>query len=138
MTNYFWVHKESPPSLSESPGTSIADRQFWISVLSRSSLDELRHYWIEQVYAKEDFANRYTYVRQPEVGLIMARGQAGGQGQEFNMGEVSVTRCSILLDKTWLGHAFAIGRDRKHAEFAALFDALLQQPNWRGQLWHHA
>ncbi|WP_420548154.1 phosphonate C-P lyase system protein PhnG [Curvivirga sp.] len=110
------------------------NRQFWMSVLARSNCEELRKYWIEHVYAKEDFSNRYSYIRQPETGLVMSRGRAGGQGRQFNLGEVTTTRCSVILDSGEIGHAYILGRDVKHAEFSALFDAVLQIDTWQSLL----
>ena len=63
---------------------------------------------------------------KPEVGLVMVRGRAGGTGMRFNLGELPVTRCSVRLDVGAVGHAWVGGRDLRHAELAAVFDALLQ------------
>ena len=41
---------------------------------------------------------------------------------------MTVTRCAVELDDGTLGHAYVGGRDRRHAELAAVFDALLQEP----------
>jgi alpha-D-ribose 1-methylphosphonate 5-triphosphate synthase subunit PhnG len=41
---------------------------------------------------------------------------------------MTVTRCSVELDDGTTGHAYAGGRDRRHAELSAVFDALLQRP----------
>jgi alpha-D-ribose 1-methylphosphonate 5-triphosphate synthase subunit PhnG len=46
----------------------------------------------------------------------------------FNLGEMTVTRCTVQLQDGTLGHAWIGGRDRRHAELAAVFDALLQDP----------
>ena len=56
----------------------------------------------------------------------MVRGRAGGTGVRFNLGEATVTRCAVELDDGTVGHAYVLGRDRRHAELAALFDAMLQ------------
>ncbi len=58
----------------------------------------------------------------------MARGRAGGTGVRFNVGEVTVTRCAVELEGGAVGVAYVRGRDRRHAELAALLDALLQDP----------
>lgn len=71
----------------------------------------------------------YSLLRAPETGLVMARGRAGGTGQRFNLGEVTVTRCAVKLDDNTVGHAYVAGRDQRKAEIAALFDALLQTPD---------
>jgi alpha-D-ribose 1-methylphosphonate 5-triphosphate synthase subunit PhnG len=50
----------------------------------------------------------------------------GGEGQRFNLGEMTVTRCVVQLDDETTGIAYVAGRDRHHAELAAVVDALLQ------------
>ena len=60
--------------------------------------------------------------------MAMVRGRADGYGDRFNLGEMTMTRCSVRLegDSPKVGHGYVAGRDRRHAELAALFDALLQ------------
>ena len=67
-------------------------------------------------------------LRGPETGLVMVRGRAGGDGAPFNMGEMTVTRCTVRLDEGTIGHAYVAGRDARQAELAALVDALMQDP----------
>ena len=56
----------------------------------------------------------------------MVRGRAGAVGAAFNLGEMTVTRCSLKLADGRVGHAVVQGRDRRKAEVAALCDALMQ------------
>ena len=63
----------------------------------------------------------------------MARARTGA-GAQFNLGEVTVTRCSIRLENGTIGHGYVRGRDKKQAEFVAVFDALLQDDSWRARL----
>ncbi len=56
----------------------------------------------------------------------MVRGRAGGTGAPFNIGEMTVTRCALRLRDGTVGHAYVQGRDKAHAERAALVDALMQ------------
>jgi alpha-D-ribose 1-methylphosphonate 5-triphosphate synthase subunit PhnG len=70
----------------------------------------------------------FQTLRGPESGLVMVRGRAGGGGQAFNMGEMTVTRCTVRTDEGQVGHAYVAGRDREKAKLAALADAMLQQP----------
>ncbi len=70
----------------------------------------------------------HTRLRGPETGLVMVRGRQGGDGGPFNLGEMTVTRCSVRLADGTLGHAYVAGRDQRQAELAALLDACLQQP----------
>lgn len=65
-------------------------------------------------------------VRPAQIGLVMARGRIGAVGGAFNLGELSATRCALRLADGTLGVAYVLGRDRAHAERAALVDALMQ------------
>jgi alpha-D-ribose 1-methylphosphonate 5-triphosphate synthase subunit PhnG len=64
-------------------------------------------------------------LRAPETGLVMVRGRAGGDGDAFNLGEMTVTRCAVRLG-AHIGHAYIAGRDHSKARLAALLDAALQ------------
>ncbi|MDR1849348.1 MAG: phosphonate C-P lyase system protein PhnG [Zoogloeaceae bacterium] len=81
----------------------------------------------------------YTFLRRPEAGLVMLEGRAGNSGQRFNVGEMLVTRCVVRLEPQGSGtategYAFIQGNRPRHAELAALFDALLQQADWAESL----
>jgi alpha-D-ribose 1-methylphosphonate 5-triphosphate synthase subunit PhnG len=64
----------------------------------------------------------------------MARGRAGGTGQRFNLGEITVTRCAVQSADGHIGHGYVAGRDKRKAELVASFDALLQAPAQRAAL----
>ena len=68
----------------------------------------------------------HTVLRAPEIGGVMVRGRAGATGGPFNLGEMTVTRCSVKLPCGTVGHAYVQGRDKTHATQAALIDALMQ------------
>jgi alpha-D-ribose 1-methylphosphonate 5-triphosphate synthase subunit PhnG len=68
----------------------------------------------------------HTLLRPAEVGAVMVRGRIGGTGAAFNLGEVTVTRCSLRLTTGEVGHAWVQGRDCDHATRAAVVDALMQ------------
>jgi alpha-D-ribose 1-methylphosphonate 5-triphosphate synthase subunit PhnG len=68
----------------------------------------------------------YTVLRGPETGLVMVRGRMGGGGDPFNMGEMTVTRCTVRTDAGVIGHAWVAGRNAEHAELAAAVDAGMQ------------
>jgi alpha-D-ribose 1-methylphosphonate 5-triphosphate synthase subunit PhnG len=70
----------------------------------------------------------WQILRGPESGLVMVRGRAGGGGAPFNLGEMTVTRCTIRTQEGQVGHAYVAGRDSEKARLAALLDALLQNP----------
>lgn len=60
--------------------------------------------------------------------MVMLRGRVGGTGNPFNLGEATVVRSAVRLGEGPLGVSYALGRDKRHSELAALFDALLQDP----------
>ncbi|GAB2572679.1 phosphonate C-P lyase system protein PhnG [Dyella jejuensis] len=68
-----------------------------------------------------------AWLRPAQTGLYMLRCRIGGSGPQFNVGEVTVTRCSVQLGQH-IGHAWVRGSHSRHAELAALADALLQDP----------
>ncbi len=98
-------------------------RQIWMAVLARASAAELA----EHLHSAPDLPG-FRVLRGPEAGLVMVRGRAGGGGAPFNLGEMSVTRCTIRDDEGQIGHAYVSGRDATQAELAARIDAALQNP----------
>lgn len=104
------------------------ERQTWLSVLARSDRAA-----IEGLAASHELPQVET-LRPAEVGLVMVRGRAGGNGQRFNLGEMPVTRCSVRSASGHVGHGYVQGRDKAHAELAATLDAALQEPGRRAVL----
>lgn len=96
-------------------------RSDWMGVLARAPV-ELLETGCEAIGS----APGTTWLRVPEIGMVMVRGRAGGSGAPFNAGEMTVTRCSLRLPTGEVGHAYVAGRDRRKAELAALCDALMQ------------
>ncbi|MGE0724147.1 MAG: phosphonate C-P lyase system protein PhnG [Alphaproteobacteria bacterium] len=76
----------------------------------------------------------WAHLRRPEIGMTMVRGRAGGVGQRFNLGEMTVTRCAVRLADGRVGFGHVAGRDKRHAELAALLDAVLQAPGTQAGL----
>lgn len=78
------------------------------------------------------------WLRKPETGLMMVQGRAGGTGERFNLGEVTVTRCALRLAgdsiNAPVGVAYVLGRNHRQAQLAAMADALLQDPLQRDLL----
>jgi alpha-D-ribose 1-methylphosphonate 5-triphosphate synthase subunit PhnG len=97
-------------------------RQRWLAVLARATTEQLDAHWAETEPPTTNL------LRQPETGLVMARGRAGGTGQRFNFGEITVTRCAVQSADGRIGHGYVAGRDKRKAELVASFDALLQAP----------
>jgi len=107
----------------------LGARRRWMSVLAQARPEELELAW-----AALPDKPVFRVVRRPETGLVMVRARAGGSGARFNLGEMTVTRCSIELPSGATGHAYVGGRSARHAELAAVFDGLLQDPASRPAL----
>lgn len=104
-------------------------RPAWLAVLARASLPQL-----EAKLPPINTLPAVTQVRPAEVGMVMLRGRIGGTGNAFNLGEASVVRCAVRLGNGPLGVSYALGRDKRRAELAALGDALLQDPQHHDHL----
>jgi alpha-D-ribose 1-methylphosphonate 5-triphosphate synthase subunit PhnG len=102
------------------PSSPPSARQRWMSILARASAEELA----VRLAALPPLPAGET-LRAPETGLVMVRGRAGGDGDSFNLGEMTVTRCAMRLG-VHIGHAYIAGRDHTKARHAALLDAALQ------------
>lgn len=98
-----------------------ADRRGWMSILAKAPADAL-----SQAFGALGVPKEFTWLRPPEHGAVMVRGRAGATGAPFNLGEMTVTRCSLRLTDGTVGHAYVPGRDRDKARIAALCDALMQ------------
>ena len=93
-------------------------RKEWISTLAKAPPAELQRLIAE--------LPAHDLLRPAEIGAVMVRGRVGGTGAPFNLGEMSVTRCSVRLADGTVGHAWVQGRDKDHARRAAVVDALMQ------------
>lgn len=99
------------------PNAARRDR---LSVLAKAPADRLRALWSAHVPE----APAHETLRAPEIGTVMVRGRAGAVGAPFNLGEMTVTRCSVRLPSGTVGHGHVQGRDREAARIAALIDAM--------------
>jgi alpha-D-ribose 1-methylphosphonate 5-triphosphate synthase subunit PhnG len=109
--------------MDETSPPQTAARQRWMSVLARAKPDEL-----ERLLAVLPPLPGHAKLRGPEPGLVMLRGRAGGTGAPFNLGEMTVTRCTVRNEEGRIGHAYIAGRDLRLAELAAAIDAAMQDP----------
>ena len=96
-------------------------RKRWMAILARADAETLAAH----LRGLGELPS-YDILRGPEVGMVMVRGRAGGSGAPFNLGEMSVTRCTVRTGAGHVGHAYVAGRDERRAELAALGDALMQ------------
>ena len=92
-------------------------RQEWMGLLARATPARLAELMPD--------LPEHALLRGPEVGAVMVQGRTGGTGQPFNLGEMTVTRCSLRLVTGQVGHAHVQGRDKGHALRAAVVDALM-------------
>ena len=101
-------------------GVDTSSRREWMGLLARNARaarERLANSGLEPVCRD---------IRAPETGAVMVRGRAGGRGESFNLGEITVTRCTVRLDSGEVGHACIQGRDRAASRVAATIDALMQ------------
>lgn len=120
---------------SETANQANAARAAWLRILALAQTDAL-----DAAYARLGESGAlpgYRLLRKPESGMAMVRARAGGTGAQFNLGEVTVTRCAVVLEDGDAGSvdgtagvAYVQGRGVRHAEQAAVLDALLQRPAW--------
>ena len=103
------------------------DRKRWISILAKADPKKLK-----AAFEDLDQVPDVKWLRRPETGMSMVRGRMGGTGRRFNMGEMTDTRSACTLASGEMGVAYIAGRDKRHAEIAAVLDALLQTPQWHG------
>src|ERR1700745_3903656 len=101
------------------PDDPHAARRRWMAVLARADAGELQD--------RLGTFPECQLLRGPETGLVMVRGRTGGGGAPFNLGEMTVTRCTVRTESGLVGHAYIAGRDAKRAELAALADAMMQE-----------
>jgi alpha-D-ribose 1-methylphosphonate 5-triphosphate synthase subunit PhnG len=99
-------------------------RRHWIGVLARAELA-----FLEQEIRKLE-PPAHVWLRRPETGLTMVRARIGGTGDKFNLGETTVTRCTLRLATGETGVAYIQGRSHRKVELAAIGDALLQSPRF--------
>lgn len=104
-------------------------RRRWMAVLARAEANR-----IATLLRDCGDLPRHTILRGPECGLVMVRGRAGGAGSAFNLGEMTVTRCTVRTSNGQVGHAYVAGREERRAELAALVDALMQDHERAAQI----
>ncbi|WP_372604719.1 phosphonate C-P lyase system protein PhnG [Actibacterium sp.] len=97
------------------------DRQAWMSLAAKAPPARLA-----ALMSTLGDLPGFEWLQPPEIGAVMVRGRSGGTGAPFNLGEMSVTRCSLALNSGEVGHGWVQGRDKDHARRAALLDAMMQ------------
>lgn len=107
---------------------AVADRRQWIAVLAKASGDAIKSAWSA---FPEALKPETTFLRAPEFGLAMVRGRAGSAGEPFNLGEMTITRCTVRSREGITGTSYVQGRDKERAVIAATVDAMMQNPALR-------
>ena len=103
----------------------IARRRGWLSLMADADDDQLT-----SLYEAIAPVPEYRLVRPAQVGLAMVRARMDARGASFNLGEMTLTRCTVRLHCGTLGHAYVAGRKPRKAERIAVMDALLTRaPN---------
>lgn len=105
----------------EPDDSDIAARQIWLGVLARAQTADLLACLLQAPALPE-----YRWLRNAEVGLLMVQGRIGGSGDAFNLGEMTVVRCSIIDAAERTGHGYAMGRDLIKIALIARLDAVMQ------------
>ena len=106
-------------------------RKSWLSILAKSSFSEIQILW-----DKLELNLEWELIRKPEIGMVMVQGRTGGNGQAFNLGEMTVTRAAVRLKNGSAGLGYVQGRSKKQAELCAVIDAtclLYTSPSPRDQ-----
>ncbi|MEL7103218.1 MAG: phosphonate C-P lyase system protein PhnG [Pseudomonadota bacterium] len=111
------------------PQDAHAARQAWMKILATSTSQQVETVWGNATALNEIPCE---IIRKPERGLVMVRGRAGSAGGQFNLGEMTITRCAVRLAEGQTGVSYISGRNLEHALIAAKADALLQSDT------HHA
>ncbi|MCB9947330.1 MAG: phosphonate C-P lyase system protein PhnG [Rhodospirillaceae bacterium] len=111
------------PSRDGPEPAAIHARQRWMSVLAKAPAEAVERAWRDLRPPPG-----YDLLRPAETGLAMIQARMGGSGRPFHLGEMTMTRCAVRLADGTTGFSHIAGRDRRKAELAAAFDALLQRP----------
>ena len=104
----------------ESKLVDTRQRQEWMSILAKAD----PHRVVSLLRGLNP--PQAEVLRAPEIGMVMVRGRAGSDGGAFNLGEMTVTRCVVRLRTGETGVGYVAGRNKQHAQSAAVIDAMLQ------------
>jgi len=104
-------------------------RQEWIALLAKAD-----PFLLKKAEKQLGKGIEYAYITKPETGMIMVRARADNKKSGFCLGEISVTKCILKIEKKIMGYAMVMGSDHDHAKNAALFDGLLQIPEYSSKL----
>ncbi len=110
------------------------DRQQWLSLMAKTPLEDLKDQWTHCLKTTqlipENIEQYAQAIRPIQTGLVQVRGRMGGNGNRFNVGDMTVTRAAINCEG-FQGFGYIAGRSKTHANLIALLDALLQNPQYQ-------
>lgn len=112
------------------------NRKYWMSVLAQASFEKLSARW-QQSQTQYGLAPDYQIIRPAEIGLAQVRARMGSTGRQFNIGDVTITRAAVQLASGEMGHSYLQGRNKQHAELAAVLDGLLQTDYYHEAIFTH-
>jgi alpha-D-ribose 1-methylphosphonate 5-triphosphate synthase subunit PhnG len=112
-----------PPTRRPALTAAEEKRRHWLSVLAKATPDR-----VASLYDALPAHPVWTTIRPAESGMVMVRGRVGGDGNRFNLGEMTMTRSAVRLENGVTGLGYVQGRSRHHAELTAVLDAMLQSP----------
>jgi len=117
----------SPTPEDAATPAAQASRQAWLALMAGADDNTLAR--IADPLVRDQ---HWTWLRQPERGLVMLRGRMGNTGNRFNVGEATVTRCALRVDghEEALGIGYVMGRNTSRATTVAVLDALMQSPRF--------
>lgn len=105
------------------------ERAQWLALFARATRDEL-----DDAIAHCPDAPGFVWLRAPQTGLVLVQGRVSGSGDRFNLGETTVTRCTLRQQDGVVGTGYVLGRDAERAARVARLDALMQMPQHRNAL----
>ena len=92
-----------------------------LSILAKANDD-----FLVKIFNQSSLSESYIWLRKPEIGTVMVQGRMGAVGDQFNLGEITVTRCSLKIKGGVVGHGYSKGRNKEKVKIIALCDALSQ------------
>ncbi|MFH2058198.1 MAG: phosphonate C-P lyase system protein PhnG [Pseudomonadota bacterium] len=101
----------------------VINRKDWIGLLGSADPADL-----ESALEKLNPTLEYTHIVKPETGMLMVQAKADGSNGRFNLGEITISKCILQINGQYMGAGWTMGSNLRHAELAALFDGLFQDP----------
>ncbi len=69
-------------------------RAAWMRTLALAPPDEL-----DRLFGGLSGLPEARMLREPQTGMTMLRARGGGTGAQFNLGEMTITRCAVACRK---------------------------------------